>query len=157
MAGGKIVFMGRDELPGNVVMLRMSDFDECEVEEDDRSSHEECNAHWRDRGKGERVKETKSGGQGGAFTLRHMFATKELAKAAAEGKKQALARKEATLSGNGPGRTDLMGGTIFLTAFGADPYDGLWFVRTATHRLNKKDGYKTEIAADTGQGGKGGK
>lgn len=156
VAGGKIVFMGRDELPANVVKLPLSWFDDCEAEEDDRSSHKECNAHWRDRAKGQRVKESQSGGEGGSFTLRHNYPTKELAKAAAEGKKKALARKEKSLRGEGAGRTDLMAGTRILTEIGADPYDGLWFVSQATHKMTKKEGYRTSISADTGEGGKGG-
>lgn len=152
VAGGKVLMIGRDEVMSGVVTLPMSWFDECSVEEDDRASHKEANAHWRDRSKGERVKETQSGGEGGRFTLRHTFATKDLAKAAAEGKKKELARKEATLTGKGVGRTDLMAGTRIVTVIGADPYDGLWMISTATHEMTKK-GYSTSISTDKGQGG----
>lgn len=157
VAGGKVLMIGRDEVTGGVIVLKRSDFDECEVEEDDRSASKECNAHWRDRKKGERIKETDKGREGGAFTLRHNFATQELAKAAAEGKKKNLARKEATLRGKLPGRTDLMAGARVLTVIGADPYDGVWLLATATHRMTKKEGYSTEISTDKGQdGGAGG-
>lgn len=48
-----------------------------------------------------------------------------------------------------------MAGTRVITAIGTAPYDGLWFITTATHRITKRDGYKTSITADTGEGGKG--
>ena len=156
VAAGKVLFLARGEQAQGVVTLRKGDFTACAVEEDDRSASKECNAHWRDRGAAKRVRETREGGEGGAFTLRHTYPDKELAEAAAAGKQRQLARKEATLTATLPGRTDLMAGTRIATAIGADPYDGVWTIATATHRMAKQDGYTTEISTDKGEGGEGG-
>lgn len=52
-------------------------------------------------------------------------------------------------------RIDLMAGTLVQTVIGADPYDGLWQIATATHTMTKT-GYSTSISTDKGQGGEGG-
>lgn len=156
VAGGKVVFLGRDEITLAPVLLRRGDFTECTVEEDDRADHKKTNAHWHDRGKAKREKASDEGGEGGEFTLRHPFATKELAEACAKAKKRQLQRAGKTLNGKLPGRTDLMGGTPVVTAIGAELYDGQWNCKTATHRFSKQSGYSTEIQCDNGEKGNGG-
>lgn len=155
VAGGKVLFLARDEVQLEPVFLTRGDFTECTVEEDDRADHGKATAHSHDRGKVKREKATASGGEGGEFTLRHPFATKELAEACAKAKKRQLERAGKSLNGKLPGRTDLMGGTPVTTAIGAELYDGRWMIKTATHRFTKGDGYSTEIECENAEQGGG--
>lgn len=155
VAGGKVLFLSRDEITLPPVILSRGDFTECTVEADDRADHKKTNAHYHDRGKAKREKASEEGGEGGEFTLRHPFATKELAEACAKAKKRQLERAGKTLNGKLPGRTDLMGGTPIITMIGAELYDGQWTCKTATHRFSKQSGYSTEIQCDNGEKGGG--
>ncbi|MEQ1713285.1 MAG: hypothetical protein ABL908_18065 [Hyphomicrobium sp.] len=87
---GKMMFLARDEIELAAVTLTRGDFTECTVESDDRADHKKASAHYHDRGEAKRKMESDEGGEGGEFTLRHPFATKELAEACAKAKKRQL-------------------------------------------------------------------
>lgn len=155
VSAGKMLFLARDEIDLATVALTRGDFTECTVESDDRADHKKASAHYHDRGEAKRKIESDEGGEGGEFTLRHPYATKELATACAKAKKQQLERAGKTLNGKGPGRTDLLGGTPVVTVIGAHLYDGRWRIKTATHRLKKDTGYSVEIQCDNDEKGGG--
>jgi phage protein D len=136
--------------------LTKGDFEECEVEADDRAEHKKARAHHHDRGEAKRKKEEADGGAGGEFTLRHTFQDKDVAEHAAKAKKRQLERQAKTLTGKGPGNVHIMAGKPLVTVIGAALYDGVWRIKTATHTLTKAEGYKTAVNAGTDEKGEEG-
>ncbi len=156
VAGGKFLFLSRDEISAPAIILTKADFEECEVEDDDRSEHQKARAHYHDRGEAKRKKVEQEGGDGGQFTMRHTFQDEAVAKDAARAKKRQLERAATTLNGKGAGKVALMAGAKLQTVIGAELYDGSWRIKMATHTMVKGEGYKTAIEAGTDErGGEG--
>lgn len=159
VAGGKFVFLGRDEIVLPAVVIRKGDLSECTVEADDRAEHKKARAHYHKKGETKREAEEDDGAaEGGEFTLRHPFASKEVAEACAKAKKRQLERAAKTIQGKGPGNVRIMAGVQLVTVIGGELYDGTWRCRTATHEITKQ-GYSTQFDGGTEEksgGGAGG-
>lgn len=154
VAGGKILMLARGETGLPAVTLRVTDFLRCEVETEERAEHGKATAHWHDRGKAKRVPETVTRGEGPTFTLRHLFPTSDDAKAAAEGKMKALERQKKRLKATISGNTGVMAGAPLIVGGVAALYDGAYTIKSVDHTMRKREGYKTEIDAETAEGGK---
>lgn len=148
VAGGRVLFLGRDEAALPTVTLTLTDFLECSVETDDRAEHGKTTAHWHDRGKARRAPEHVQRGEGPGFTLRHLFPARADARVAAEGKQRSLDRRKKSLRGSISGNTAVMAGAPLLVAGIGDLYDGRYTITSVEHSYSKSDGYKTQIQAD---------
>ena len=155
-AGGKLLFVKRGavksatgiDLPA--VRLIWSDFIEGSATGKGRPLSEAVDAHWHDRGRVERIRE-KAGSGDQAYTLRHTFAEKAQAENAARAKKDELDRGARTLSGSVSGNPAIVA-EIDIEVIGIRPgVDGLWSVRSVSHRYSDADGYVTEFEAETKQ------
>ncbi len=156
VAGGKWLFLARDEITNSAIVLGKGDMSECTVEADDRAEHKTARAHYHDRGEVKRKEQKDDRGEGGEFTLRHAFQNKDVADACAKAKKRQLERAGKTLSWKGPGNVRIMAGVKLTTVIGAALYDGQWRIKTATHVITKQ-GYSTAGEAGTDEkGGEGG-
>jgi len=149
VAGGKILMLARGETGLPAVTLTLTDFISCEVETEERAEHGKAVAHWHDRAKAQRVPEEATSGEGPPFTMRHIFRTKEDAKAAAAGKQKALDRQRKRLSGTISGNTGVMGGAPLVITEIAALYDGAYNIKTVEHAMEKQAGYTSRIEAET--------
>lgn len=160
-AGGKLLFLARDELELELP-LQITDYIDCSVDDDDRSSHGKATAHHHDQGKAERKPETygtDDGSEGPEAMLRHTFAGPERAKAAAKGHMQRLERLQVNLKGVLTGDPDIQAGMVVTHAWGVEMYDGSFALKTVEHVMEKAGGYTTHIDSHKGKSkkGKGGK
>lgn len=85
--------------------------------------------------------------------IRTQFSTREQAVAAVRAELDKRQRAEATVTIDGPGRTDLMAEVPLTLSGFRGGVDGNWTIKRATHALDSTGGYTTNIEAEKTNGG----
>lgn len=157
---GQIIMRARDDLDMAPLLLRQSDFIDCQVSDDDRAQHSRSTAHHHNRGKVRRDPESYDNDEGDQYgdapehQLRHTYPTADRAQAAAKGRMRMLQRKEKRLHGVLTGDTTIMAGLPAVIAWGLELYDGAYTLKTVVHHMTKSGGMTTTIDSDKGRKGK---
>lgn len=116
-----------------------------------REQFKKVRAGYHDTGEAKRQWEEADGdpeAEAGTHTIRHQFANKDEAKAAADAKAKDLKREAKTTSVTIEGNTGARGGAPMVYAGIHPGVDGQSFIiETATHHFTKGGGYTTQISA----------
>jgi phage protein D len=154
---GKLIFAKKGETDFGVVAVTVpGQLLSYEVTFADRAAHEKSMASWWDFDEAKRTREEASGTEGGFYEMHSLWPDGQAeAQEVAKSKASALGRDEKT------GRFEVVGNPLIraemhLVVGGVRPgVDGLYRIKTATHRLTNQ-GYQTEMSVELPAMGGGG-
>ena len=152
VADGRLIFVRRGEgrsASGRAmqVRLRRPDLISWEATWKERPRYGSVQARWHHRGEA-RSRIEKAGDGEPVFTLRHEYPNRAEAKAAAAAKLRKLKRGEGVLQCTISGNPVVAAEAELVVSGVREGVDGNWTIRTATHTLDKQEGYLTEIEAE---------
>lgn len=155
---GKLIFSekGAGRTPGGgavstlVITPLMIQPNSCKVTFAERESHAKVRAGYHDLAQGARTYEEATADPEGqsVYTLRHQYAGKDEAQAAAGAKAKELQRSADRTSVTIEGNTGARGGAPMQYAGVHPEVDNMaWIIETATHTFSKSAGYTTGVDA----------